>query len=78
MTVAWIFPGQGSQKIGMAKQLENLPNKYLFSPWEAPKEVLMEAGIELGLNYPNPIVDLKLSREIALEAFATTKKEKNE
>ena len=26
MTVAWIFPGQGSQKIGMAKQIENLPN----------------------------------------------------
>ena len=26
MTVAWIFPGQGSQKIGMAKELENLPN----------------------------------------------------
>ena len=26
MTVAWIFPGQGSQKLGMAKQIENLPN----------------------------------------------------
>ena len=26
MTVAWIFPGQGSQKIGMAKELKNLPN----------------------------------------------------
>ena len=25
MTVAWIFPGQGSQKIGMAKKIENLP-----------------------------------------------------
>ena len=24
MTVAWVFPGQGSQKIGMAKQVEDL------------------------------------------------------
>ncbi len=26
MTVVWLFPGQGSQKIGMAKQIETLPN----------------------------------------------------
>ena len=26
MTIAWVFPGQGSQKIGMAKEIENLPN----------------------------------------------------
>ena len=26
MSVAWIFPGQGSQKIGMAKKIINLPN----------------------------------------------------
>ena len=26
MTVAWIFPGQGSQKIGMAKKVAHLPN----------------------------------------------------
>ena len=26
MTVAWLFPGQGSQKIGMAKEIKNLPN----------------------------------------------------
>ena len=26
MTVAWVFPGQGSQKIGMANKVINLPN----------------------------------------------------
>ena len=26
MTVVWVFPGQGSQKIGMVKEIENLPN----------------------------------------------------
>ena len=26
MTIAWVFPGQGSQKIGMAKQIQTLPN----------------------------------------------------
>ncbi len=26
MTVAWVFPGQGSQKIGMANQIIDLPN----------------------------------------------------
>ena len=26
MTVAWVFPGQGSQKIGMAKNIQTLPN----------------------------------------------------
>ena len=26
MTVTWVFPGQGSQKIGMANKIINLPN----------------------------------------------------
>ena len=26
MKVAWVFPGQGSQKIGMVKQVADLPN----------------------------------------------------
>ena len=26
MTVAWVFPGQGSQKIGMANKIIDLPN----------------------------------------------------
>ncbi len=54
-------------------ELAALPNKYLFSPWLAPEEVLAEAGVKPGETYPGPIVDLKVSRERALEAFKATK-----
>ena len=72
------FDPEGEYTKKYVPELRNLPNKYLFSPWEAPENILADAGIELGKNYPKPMVDLKLSRETALEAFATTKKENNE
>ena len=50
-------------------ELAKLPNKYIHAPWEAPQEVLQAAGVMLGGNYPQPIVDLKKSRERALAAF---------
>jgi len=50
-------------------ELKNLPLSYLFSPWEAPDDILEKSGILLGKTYPNPIVDLKTSREEALQAF---------
>lgn len=49
--------------------LKNLPDKYIHNPWQAPKAVLDKAGVFLGKNYPHPIVDLGLSRTLALEAF---------
>ena len=56
-------------------ELKDLPIKYLFSPWEAPKEILDNANITLGKDYPEPIIDLKSSREKALDAFKSLKKE---
>lgn len=50
-------------------ELENCPNKYLFKPWEAPDEILKQAGIILGEDYPHPMVDVKTSREAALAAY---------
>ncbi len=50
-------------------ELNSLPNKYLFKPWEAPAGVLDACGIVLGKNYPKPIVDLTVSRNKALEAY---------
>ena len=54
-------------------EISQLPNKYLFNPWEAPSDVLKEANINLGETYPKPIVDIKISREKALSAFAKLK-----
>ena len=50
-------------------EIQNLPDKYLFSPWEAPNEILTGAGVVLGDNYPKPIVNLQASRQEALQAF---------
>jgi len=54
-------------------EIASLPNKNLFSPWEAPEPLLNENGIRLGSTYPKPIVDLKQSRNAALEAFKSLK-----
>lgn len=49
-------------------ELSALSGKALFAPWTAPKE-LERAGIVLGRDYPEPIVDLGTSRQRALERF---------
>ncbi len=56
-------------------ELKELPNKYLYNPSEAPKEVLDKANIVIGKDYPEPIINLKASREKALDAFKSLKKE---
>jgi len=50
-------------------ELSGLPAIYIHCPWDAPEEMLDEAGVELGRNYPKPIVELKASRDRALAAF---------
>jgi deoxyribodipyrimidine photo-lyase len=52
-------------------EIAGLPDKFVHCPWEAPTDVLEEAGVELGKNYPAPIVDLAESRQRALDAYAT-------
>ena len=55
-------------------EIAALPDKYLAQPWSAPAELLDEYGIRLGKDYPEPIVDLKATRERALERYQTIKK----
>ncbi|MDA4846235.1 cryptochrome/photolyase family protein [Hoeflea poritis] len=67
------FDPGGAYTRRFVPELAALPDKFLFSPWEAPQPVLHEAGIRLGKDYPAPIVDLKTSRERALTAFQSMK-----
>lgn len=65
------FDPDGAYIRRFVPELSDMPDKYLNCPWEAGDEVLRKAGVELGKDYPRPIVDLKASRERALEAFKT-------
>ncbi len=67
------FDPDGNYVRRFIPELSRLPDKYLFSPWEAPAPVLQEAGITLGSTYPTPVIDLKASRQTALEAFQSLK-----
>lgn len=50
-------------------ELAKLPDRWLHKPWEAGAETLRAAGVQLGQDYPDPIVDHRAARERALEAF---------
>ena len=67
------FDAKGEYTKKYIPELEALPIKFLFNPWEAPKDILDAANIVLGEDYPKPIIDLKKSREKALAAFKSIK-----
>ena len=50
-------------------ELSGLDDDTIHAPFQAEKSTLEEAGVELGNNYPNPILDHARRREKALEAF---------
>ena len=67
------FDKRGNYIRRYVPELATMPDKYIHSPWMAPAEVLASAGVDIGGNYPAPVVDVKASRERALAAFAQTK-----
>ena len=73
-----ILQGEKFDKEGLyirkwVPELAGLPNKYINKPWEASSEALALAGVELGENYPQPMVDHKQARMQALAAYQAIK-----
>lgn len=54
-------------------ELKNLDAKYIHAPWETPEHVLKSISLELGRDYPKPIVEHGFARNRALEAYGQMK-----
>jgi len=65
------FDAQGEYVRHWVPELRPLPDRWLHAPWEAPAEVLRQAGLRLGIDYPHPVVDHAEARQRALDALAT-------
>ncbi|KAL4027790.1 hypothetical protein IC575_010980 [Cucumis melo] len=50
-------------------ELARMPTEWIHHPWDAPQTVLQASGVELGLNYPTPIVELDLAANRLTEAI---------
>jgi deoxyribodipyrimidine photo-lyase len=71
VTQAKKFDPSGEYIRKYVPELKHLPLKYLYEPWECPENIVN--NFKLGKNYPSPIIDIKISREKALNAFSSLK-----
>ncbi len=55
-------------------ELKRLPSRHIHQPWRAPAAVLQEANVQLGDNYPKPIIEHEGARAAALAAYAGIKR----
>jgi deoxyribodipyrimidine photo-lyase len=67
------FDPQGAYVRKWVPELGRMPDQFIHKPWEAPLLVLKAAGVELGSNYPHPVVDHGKARDRALAALKSMK-----
>ncbi|GAB4850892.1 Cryptochrome-2 [Ancistrocladus abbreviatus] len=57
------FDPEGEYVRQWLPELARMPTVWIHHPWDAPHSVLKAAGVELGLNYPKPIIEIDSARE---------------
>jgi deoxyribodipyrimidine photo-lyase len=67
------FDPDGAYVRRWVPELSRLGNVSIHAPWQADAGALIEAGVELGRNYPHRIVDHAAARQAALGAFEALK-----
>jgi deoxyribodipyrimidine photo-lyase len=68
------FDSNGAYIRAWVPELRKLPDQWIHQPWCAPKDLMESAGIRLGHNYPDPIIDLDDGRRRALSAWKNLQK----
>lgn len=63
------FDTKGTYIRRWVPELNNLPNKWIHKPWQAPTNLLTESRVRLDINYPSPVIDIAQSRIDALAAY---------
>ncbi|MCL7029748.1 hypothetical protein MKW94_015762 [Papaver nudicaule] len=65
------FDPEGEYVRRWLPELARMPSEWIHHPWNAPSSVLRAAGVELGLNYTKPIIDIDLAKERLVDALST-------
>jgi len=68
------FDKEGAYTKKWVPELKNIPNKFLYKPWELEKKHQEQIKVVIGKDYPSPIVDHAAARDAALSAFQSIKK----
>ena len=67
------FDREGTYVKRWVPELAQVPSRSIHAPWRAPDHVLRTAGLTLGLDYPEPIIDHAYARQRALDALQQSK-----
>jgi len=68
------FDKEGIYTKKWVPELKNMPNKFLYKPWELEKKYQEQIKIVVGKDYPAPLVIHEEARAAALNAFKSIKK----
>jgi deoxyribodipyrimidine photo-lyase len=68
------FDPEGAYVHRWVPELAKLPGEYVHQPWEAPMDVLAAAGVTLGRDYPQPLVEHGEARAAALAALESIRR----
>jgi deoxyribodipyrimidine photo-lyase len=68
------FDAEGKFICRYLPQLSKLSAKHIHAPWRAPAMELKMAGVEIGGNYPAPLVQHDEARTLTLQRYAVVKK----